>query len=137
MPSSEKKQPEPTTVELGRNLDGTFTKGHTISVGNNGGAKPKAYSFRELAKLHGAELDPRTKRAKLREVVDVLYQKAMEGDVQAIDKVIKLTGNYDPDKSQVEMTDSRNPFADLTDEQLKRLHEQKRAKSTSTSSKKT
>ena len=134
---TENKQPKPTTVELGRNLDGTFTKGHTISVGNNGGAKPKPYSFRELAKLHGAELDPKTKRARLREVVDALYQKAMEGDVQAIDKVIKLTGNYDPDKSQVEMTDTRNPFADLTDEQLKRLHEQKRAKSTSTSSKKT
>ena len=136
MPLSEKKQPKPTTEKIGRNTDGTFAKGNNASMGS-GGRPPKAYSFRELAKLHGAELDPRTKRAKLREVVDVLYQKAMEGDVQAIDKVIKLTGNYDPDKSQVEMNDRRNPFADLTDEQLKRLHEQKRAKSTSTSSKKT
>ena len=135
MPLSEKKQPKPTTEKSGRNPDGTFNSKQPPQ--RKGGNKPKAYSFRELAKLHGAELDPRTKRAKLREVVDVLYQKAMEGDVQAIDKVIKLTGNYDPDKSQVEMNDRRNPFADLTDEQLKRLHEQKRAKSTSTSSKKT
>ena len=109
-----------TSEKGGRNADGTFAPGNRPVVTENYGRKPRPFSSRELAKIYGAKEDPKTKKSRLQAVIDKLYEMAASGDVQAIDKVIKLTGNYDPTEQKIDLNDNRNPFAGVDPKKLEK-----------------
>jgi hypothetical protein len=113
--------------KLGRNSDGTFKKGNRESIGNKGGRPMTGYSARDIAKAMADDLVDKKNggKTRLQKVIEILYQNAMSGDAYAIDKVVKLNGNYDPDESRISHTSPTLPkdtvYDELTADELRKF----------------
>lgn len=77
-----------------RNADGTFKKGNV-----GGGRKPLCMSARAQARLM-VENDPSLLNEALNNLFRIAADKNDTQCVAAIDKVIKLLGNYDPQETK-------------------------------------
>lgn len=117
------KRAKEATSKTGRNQDGTYKKGYSGNL--SGGGRPvEELSFRRQVKLR-AQKDP----AMVQDAIDTLIRIANSPDnpqcINAIDKLIKLNGNYDPTEAKVEASaDVRafeRPLAELNIDELKKL----------------
>lgn len=92
------KKPKTSTVKVGRKSDGTFAPGNSFGK-NSGGRPPEDMSFRAQVKLRAAKNPKMVQNA-----IDTLVAIANNPDhpkcVEAIDKLIKLNGNYDPQETK-------------------------------------
>lgn len=87
-----------------RNPDGTWPKGVSGNPTGEGGGRPSnAFSFRAIAKIRAQEVDEKTGKPKVELAVDQLEKIALDPShprqLEALDKWIKLNGNYDPSES--------------------------------------
>ena len=117
----EVKAKKTTPVKGGRNADGTFAKGNKPKVTENYGRPPECMSARAQARLM-VQKNPK----KLKDALDNLFAIAADSKdnqcIAAIDKVIKLLGNYDPQETKdVTPKAKPNPFDNLTEEELRKL----------------
>jgi len=115
------KEKKAKAVKVGRNSDGTFSKGNKLSVGNNGGRPTEDMSFRHQVKIRASN-DPNL----VQDVINNLIAIASDPDhpkcVEAADKLIKLNGNYDPTETKdVSEKEVFNPFENLTEDELRKL----------------
>ena len=121
------KSKRKTTTKLGRNSDGTFAAGNQIGLGNNGGRPAECMSFREQVKIRASK-DPSLVDDAINTLIAIANDPTHPKCVDAIDKLIKLNGNYDPaeTKSKTELSGSvetvaSSPLSELTRDDLKRL----------------
>ena len=70
--------------KTGRKQDGTFQKGHT---GNENGRPPKDYAWSELMRQTGS-LTGKDKRTRRQKIIDLVYEKAEAGEMDAIKLII-------------------------------------------------
>lgn len=105
----------------GRNADGTFAKGNTI--GNGYGGRPKEdMSFRHQVKLR-AQNNPEL----IQKAIDTLVAVALDKDhpkcMEAMEKLIKLNGNFDPSESKTELSGKVEgaPFSNLSAKEVESL----------------
>lgn len=115
------KEKKAKAVKVGRNSDGTFSKGNKLSVGNNGGRPTEDMSFRHQVKIRASN-NPNL----VQDVINNLIAIASDPDhpkcVEAADKLIKLNGNYDPTETKdVSEKEIFNPFENLSEEELRKL----------------
>lgn len=115
------KEKRAKAAQVGRNSDGTFSKGNKLSVGNNGGRPTEDMSFRHQVKIRASN-DPNL----VLDVINNLIAIASDPDhpkcVEAADKLIKLNGNYDPTETKdVSEKEIFNPFENLTEDELRKL----------------
>jgi len=117
-----KKPKEITSEKRGRNPDGTFKKGNQIGKGNKGGRPTEDMSFRHQVKIR-AQKDP----SLVKKVIDNLIDIASDSDnprcLDAIEKLIKLNGNYDPSESKTELSGKVEgaSFANLSAKEVDKL----------------
>lgn len=111
----------------GRNADGTFAVGNKPKVTENYGRPPECMSFREQVKIRASK-DPSLVDDAINTLIEIANNPNHPKCVDAIDKLIKLNGNYDPaeTKSKTELSGSvetvtSSPLAELTRDDLKRL----------------
>ena len=129
-PATKKPTTKPKTTSVratkksGRNQDGTYRKGHSGNPTGEGAGRPaECLSFREQVKLRAA------KNPKLvTNAIDTLEKIASDPEhpkcIEAIDKLIKLNGNYDAQETK--LTDNlpvyrESPLDSLTIEELRKL----------------
>ncbi|MDL2235442.1 hypothetical protein LJC07_04710 [Christensenellaceae bacterium OttesenSCG-928-L17] len=117
-----------TARKLGRNSDGTFRTGNKESVGNNGGRPAECLSFRQQMKIR-VQKDPKI----LDKALDTLIGIANDPDhpkcADAIDKLIKLNGNYDPAETKdVTPTAPDRPLKGLSIQEVREALALKRGK---------
>lgn len=110
-----------TSIKGGRKADGTFAKGNKPKITKNYGRPPEDMSFRHQVKLRASK-DPKM----VEDAINTLIKIARDPDnpkcIEAIDKLIKLNGNYDPQESKDVTPKVRpNPFDNLTEEELRKL----------------
>ena len=112
--------PEKSNLKLGRNLDGTFTKGHTISVGNNGGRPTEDLSVRSQVKLR-IQKNPQLLQKAIDGMFDILANPEDPRWPKVYETMIKLNGNFDPDETKLtgdmNFTQQR-PYEGMTKEQI-------------------
>lgn len=111
-----KKTERKRITKTQRNADGTFKKGNA-----GGGRKPECMSARSLARIM-VEDNPKLLEKALGNLFDIASDKEDTQSVSAIDKVIKLLGNYDPQETK-DVTPKRKESSldDLTVEELRKL----------------
>ena len=109
------------TSKLGRNADGTFAAGNQIGLGNNGGRPTDCMSFRQRVKIRASN-DPRLVDDAIDTLIRIATDPTHPKCVEAIDKLIKLNGNYDPAETKdVTPTAVSSPLNSLTVEELYKL----------------
>lgn len=109
------------TVQVGRNSDGTFSKGNKLSVGNNGGRPTEDMSFRHQVKIRASN-DPSLVLNVINNLITIASNPDHPKCVEAADKLIKLNGNYDPTETKdVSEKEIFNPFENLTEDELRKL----------------
>lgn len=109
------------TVQVGRNSDGTFSKGNKLSVGNNGGRPTEDMSFRHQVKIRASN-DPSLVLNVINNLIAIASNPDHPKCVEAADKLIKLNGNYDPTETKdVSEKEIFNPFENLTEDELRKL----------------
>lgn len=108
-------------VKVGRNSDGTFSKGNKLSVGNNGGRPTEDMSFRHQVKIRASN-DPNLVQGVINNLIAIASDPDHPKCVEAADKLIKLNGNYDPTETKdVSEKEVFNPFENLSEEELRKL----------------
>lgn len=108
-------------AQVGRNSDGTFSKGNKLSVGNNGGRPTEDMSFRHQVKIRASN-DPNLVLNVINNLIAIASDPDHPKCVEAADKLIKLNGNYDPTETKdVSEKEVFNPFENLTEEELRKL----------------
>lgn len=108
-------------VKVGRNSDGTFSKGNKLSVGNNGGRPTEDMSFRHQVKIRASN-DPNLVLNVINNLIAIASDPDHPKCVEAADKLIKLNGNYDPTETKdVSEKEVFNPFENLTEDELRKL----------------
>lgn len=108
-------------TQVGRNSDGTFSKGNKLSVGNNGGRPTEDMSFRHQVKIRASN-DPNLVLNVINNLITIASNPDHPKCVEAADKLIKLNGNYDPTETKdVSEKEVFNPFKNLTEEELRKL----------------
>lgn len=108
-------------AQVGRNSDGTFSKGNKLSVGNNGGRPTEDMSFRHQVKIRASN-DPNLVLNVINNLIAIASDPDHPKCVEAADKLIKLNGNYDPTETKdVSEKEIFNPFENLTEEELRKL----------------
>lgn len=116
------------SVKCGRNADGTFAAGNTIGVGY-GGRPKEALSFRDQVKIRAAK-DPKMVQSAIDTLVKIANDPEHPKCVEAIDKLIKLNGNYDPQETK-DVTPKEipeDPLFNLTVDELRTLKALKKGK---------
>ena len=115
------KEKKARTVQVGRNSDGTFSKGNKLSVGNNGGRPTEDMSFRHQVKIRASN-DPNLVLNVINNLIAIASDPDHPKCVEAADKLIKLNGNYDPTETKdVSEKEVSNPFENLTEDELRKL----------------
>ena len=115
------KEKKTKTVQVGRNSDGTFSKGNKLSVGNNGGRPTEDMSFRHQVKIRASN-DPNLVLNVINNLITIASNPDHPKCVEAADKLIKLNGNYDPTETKdVSEKEIVNPFENLTEDELRKL----------------
>ena len=108
-------------AQVGRNSDGTFSKGNKLSVGNNGGRPTEDMSFRHQVKIRALN-DPNLVINVINNLIAIASDPDHPKCVEAADKLIKLNGNYDPTETKdVSEKEIFNPFENLSEEELRKL----------------
>lgn len=108
-------------AQVGRNSDGTFSKGNKLSVGNNGGRPTEDMSFRHQVKIRASN-DPNLVLGVINNLIAIASDPDHPKCVEAADKLIKLNGNYDPTETKdVSEKEVFNPFENLTEDELRKL----------------
>ena len=108
-------------AQVGRNSDGTFSKGNKLSVGNNGGRPTEDMSFRHQVKIRASN-DPDLVLNVINNLIAIASDPDHPKCVEAADKLIKLNGNYDPTETKdVSEKEIFNPFENLTEDELRKL----------------
>lgn len=108
-------------AQVGRNSDGTFSKGNKLSVGNNGGRPTEDMSFRHQVKIRASN-DPNLVINVINNLIAIASDPDHPKCVEAADKLIKLNGNYDPTETKdVSEKEVFNPFENLTEAELRKL----------------
>ena len=108
-------------AQVGRNSDGTFSKGNKLSVGNNGGRPTEDMSCRHQVKIRASN-DPNLVLNVINNLIAIASDPDHPKCVEAADKLIKLNGNYDPTETKdVSEKEVFNPFENLTEEELRKL----------------
>ncbi|MBB1531655.1 hypothetical protein HG463_003250 [Candidatus Saccharibacteria bacterium] len=108
-------------AQVGRNSDGTFSKGNKLSVGNNGGRPTEDMSFRHQVKIRASN-DPNLVINVINNLIAIASDPDHPKCVEAADKLIKLNGNYDPTETKdVSEKEIFNPFENLSEEELRKL----------------
>lgn len=108
-------------AQVGRNSDGTFSKGNKLSVGNNGGRPTEDMSFRHQVKIRASN-DPNLVLKVINNLIAIASDPDHPKCVEAADKLIKLNGNYDPTETKdVSEKEVFNPFENLTEDELRKL----------------
>lgn len=113
---------EATPEKLGRNSDGTFAKGNKVGLGNNGGRPTEDMSFRHQVKLR-AQKNPELVQKAIDALVKIATDPENPKCIEALDKLIKLNGNYDPAESKTEVSGKLDgqPFANLSVKEVEGL----------------
>lgn len=115
------KEKKAKAVQVGRNSDGTFSKGNKLSVGNNGGRPTEDMSFRHQVKIRASN-DPNLVLNVINNLIAIASDPDHPKCVEAADKLIKLNGNYDPTETKdVSEKEIVNPFENLTEDELRKL----------------
>lgn len=115
------KEKKAKAVKVGRNSDGTFSKGNKLSVGNNGGRPTEDMSFRHQVKIRASN-DPNLVQGVINNLIAIASDPDHPKCVEAADKLIKLNGNYDPTETKdVSEKEVFNPFENLSEEELRKL----------------
>ena len=115
------KEKKAKTVQVGRNSDGTCSKGNKLSVGNNGGRPTEDMSFRHQVKIRASN-DPNLVLNVINNLIAIASDPDHPKCVEAADKLIKLNGNYDPTETKdVSEKEVFNPFENLTEAELRKL----------------
>lgn len=115
------KEKKAKAVQVGRNSDGTFSKGNKLSVGNNGGRPTEDMSFRHQVKIRASN-DPNLVLNVINNLIAIASDPDHPKCVEAADKLIKLNGNYDPTETKdVSEKEIFNPFENLSEEELRKL----------------
>ena len=115
------KEKKAKAVKVGRNSDGTFSKGNKLSVGNNGGRPTEDMSFRHQVKIRASN-DPNLVLNVINNLIAIASDPDHPKCVEAADKLIKLNGNYDPTETKdVSEKEVFNPFENLTEDELRKL----------------
>ena len=115
------KEKKDKAVKVGRNSDGTFSKGNKLSVGNNGGRPTEDMSFRHQVKIRASN-DPNLVLNVINNLIAIASDPDHPKCVEAADKLIKLNGNYDPTETKdVSEKEVFNPFENLTEDELRKL----------------
>lgn len=115
------KEKKAKAVQVGRNSDGTFSKGNKLSVGNNGGRPTEDMSFRHQVKIRASN-DPNLVLGVINNLIAIASDPDHPKCVEAADKLIKLNGNYDPTETKdVSEKEVFNPFENLTEDELRKL----------------
>ena len=115
------KEKKVKAVQVGRNSDGTFSKGNKLSVGNNGGRPTEDMSFRHQVKIRASN-DPNLVLNVINNLIAIASDPDHPKCVEAADKLIKLNGNYDPTETKdVSEKEIVNPFENLTEDELRKL----------------
>lgn len=115
------KEKKAKAVQVGRNSDGTFSKGNKLSVGNNGGRPTEDMSFRHQVKIRASN-DPNLVLNVINNLIAIASDPDHPKCVEAADKLIKLNGNYDPTETKdVSGKKIVNPFENLTEDELRKL----------------
>ena len=115
------KEKKAKAVQVGRNSDGTFSKGNKLSVGNNGGRPTEDMSFRHQVKIRASN-DPNLVLNVINNLIAIASNPDHPKCVEAADKLIKLNGNYDPTETKdVSEKEIFNPFENLTESELRKL----------------
>lgn len=108
-------------AQVGRNSDGTFSKGNKLSVGNNGGRPTEDMSFRHQVKIRASN-DPNLVQGVINNLIAIASDPDHPKCVEAADKLIKLNGNYDPTETKdVSEKEVFNPFENLSEDELRKL----------------
>lgn len=108
-------------AQVGRNSDGTFSKGNKLSVGNNGGRPTEDMSFRHQVKIRASN-DPNLVLNVINNLIAIASDPDHPKCVEAADKLIRLNGNYDPTETKdVSEKEIFNPFENLSEEELRKL----------------
>lgn len=108
-------------AQVGRNSDGTFSKGNKLSIGNNGGRPTEDMSFRHQVKIRASN-DPNLVINVINNLIAIASDPDHPKCVEAADKLIKLNGNYDPTETKdVSEKEIFNPFENLSEEELRKL----------------
>lgn len=108
-------------AQVGRNSDGTFSKGNKLSVGNNGGRPTEDMSFRHQVKIRASN-DPNLVLNVINNLIAIASDPDHPKCVEAADKLIKLNGNYDPTETKdVSEKEVFNPFENLSEDELRKL----------------
>ena len=115
------KEKRAKAAQVGRNSDGTFSKGNKLSVGNNGGRPTEDMSFRHQVKIRASN-DPNLVLNVINNLITIASNPDHPKCVEAADKLIKLNGNYDPTETKdVSEKEVFNPFENLTEDELRKL----------------
>ena len=115
------KEKKAKAVKVGRNSDGTFSKGNKLSVGNNGGRPTEDMSFRHQVKIRASN-DPNLVQGVINNLIAIASDPDHPKCVEAADKLIKLNGNYDPTETKdVSEKEVFNPFESLSEDELRKL----------------
>ena len=115
------KEKKAKAVQVGRNSDGTFSKGNKLSIGNNGGRPTEDMSFRHQVKIRASN-DPNLVLNVINNLITIASNPDHPKCVEAADKLIKLNGNYDPTETKdVSEKEVFNPFENLTEDELRKL----------------
>ena len=115
------KEKRAKAAQVGRNSDGTFSKGNKLSVGNNGGRPTEDMSFRHQVKIRASN-DPNLVLNVINNLIAIASDPDHPKCVEAADKLIKLNGNYDPTETKdVSEKEIFNPFENLTEDELRKL----------------
>lgn len=119
------------TIKGGRNVDGTFAKGHKPIISPNAGRPMEEMSFRHQMKIRASQ-EPELVQKVIQNLIAIASDPDHPKCVEAAEKLIKLNGNYDPAESKSEVTGSLNtkmensPFNQLTKEDLLKLLKRKK-----------
>ena len=115
------KEKKVKAAQVGRNSDGTFSKGNKLSVGNNGGRPTEDMSFRHQVKIRASN-DPNLVINVINNLIAIASDPDHPKCVEAADKLIKLNGNYDPTETKdVSEKEIFNPFENLSEAELRKL----------------
>lgn len=128
-----KKKVKSTSKKLGRNSDGTFAEGNTISVGNKGGRPQDIFSHRAIA-AKNAMKDPSRVKKDLKVLDDIIDSETSSPaeKVKAIETKAKLFGGFDVQETKttvegnLQTIQTNSPFSQLTKQDLLKLLKRKK-----------
>lgn len=119
------KKAEKPKNKSGRNQDGTYKKGYSGNPTGEGAGRPsEALSFRQQVKIRAAK-DPDLVNDAIDTLIRIANDSSNPQCINAVDKLIKLNGGYDPTETKAEVSADvkagERPLIGLTVDELKKL----------------